>query len=55
MELVFSGLFYKMTLLYLDDVRVFERNFDEHLKRLELVFQGLAENGIKIKSKCRLF
>ena len=42
-----------MVLVYLDDVIVFGRNSDEHLKRLELVFQRLVENGLKIKgSKC---
>ena len=45
-----------MALVYLDDVIVFARNFDEHLKRLELVFQRLADNGLKIKgSKCNFF
>ena len=38
MKLVFAGLSYEMALVYLDDVIVFGRNFDEHLKRLELVF-----------------
>ena len=53
MELIFAGLFYEVALVYLDDVIVFGRNFKEHLKRLELVFQHLSENGLKIKgSKC---
>ena len=38
MEIISAGLFYDMALVYLDDVIVFGRNFDEHLKRLELVF-----------------
>ena len=49
MELIFAGLSYEVTLVYLDDVIVFGRNFEEHLKRLELVFQRLSENGLKIK------
>ena len=53
LELIFAGLSYEMPLVYLDDVIVFGRNFDEHLKRLELVFQRLEENGLKIKgSNC---
>ena len=53
MELIFAGLSYEVALFYLDDVIVFGRNFEEHLKRLELVFQRLSENGLKIKgSKC---
>ena len=43
-KFIFVGLSYKMDLVYLDDIIVFGRNFDEHLKRLELVFQSLAEN-----------
>ena len=40
----------------LDDVIVFGRNFKEHLKRLELVFQRSPENELKIKgSKCNFF
>ena len=53
MELIFAGLSYEVALVYLDDVIVFGRNFEEHLKRLELVFQRLSENGLKLKgSKC---
>ena len=45
-----------MALVYLDDHIVFGKKFDEHLKQLELVFQRLAENGIKIKgSNCNFF
>ena len=56
MELIFAGLSYEVALVYLDDVIVFGRNFEEHLKRLELVFQRLSENGLKIKgSKCNFF
>ena len=56
MEFIFVGLSYEVALVYLDDVIVFGRNFEEHLKGLELVFQRLSENGLKIKgSKCNFF
>ena len=56
MELIFAGLSYEVALVNLDDVIAFRRNFEEHLKRLELVFQRLSENGLKIKgSKCNFF
>ena len=56
MELIFAGLLYEIALVYLDNVIVFGRNFEEHLKRLELVFQRLSENGVKIKgSNCNFF
>ena len=55
-ELIFAGLSYEVALVYLDDVIVFGRTFEEYLKRLELVFQRLSENGLKIKgSKCNFF
>ena len=53
MDLIFAGFSYEVALVYLDDVIVFGRNFEEHLKRLKLV---LSENGLKIKgSKCNFF
>ena len=56
MVLIFAGLSYEVALVYLDDVIVFGSNFEENLKRLELVFQRLSENGLKIKrSKCLFF
>ena len=56
LDCIFAGLSYEMSLLYLDDVIVFGRNFDEHLKQLELIFQRLAENGLIIKgSNCIFF
>ena len=42
-----------MAIVY--DVIVFRRNFNEHLKQLELVFQRLAENGLKIEGSKSTF
>ena len=47
MELIFAGLSYEVALVYLDDVIVFGRNFEEHLQGLELVFQTLIGEWIK--------
>ena len=44
-----------MALIRLDDVIVFKRKFDEHLNRIELVFQGLVESGFKIKGSKWIF
>ena len=43
-------------LVYLDDLPVFSRTFDEHLDRLQLVLIRLKEANLKLKpSKCSLF
>jgi len=56
MELVMSGLTYDVCLLYLDDILVFSKIFDEHLDRLPTVFDRLDHYSLKLKpSKCSLF
>lgn len=43
-------------LIYLDDIIIFSRTFEEHLERLESVFQRLSSAGLKVKpSKCQFF
>ena len=43
-------------LIYLDDIVVFSSTFEEHLERLEAVFQRLQINNLKLKaSKCEFF
>jgi hypothetical protein len=56
MERCLSGLNLKICLVYLDDVIVFARTFEEMLERLEAVLRRLGEFGLKLKpSKCKLF
>jgi len=56
MELVMSGLTYDVCLVYLDDILVFSKTFDEHLERLATVFDRLNRYLLKLKpSKCSLF
>jgi len=56
MELVMSGLTYDVCLVYLDDILVFFRTFDEHLECLATVFDRLDRYSLKLKpSKCSLF
>ena len=56
MELVLKGLHWKICLIYLDDVIVMGRTFEEELERLKEVFERLARAGLKLKPKnCFLF
>lgn len=43
-------------LIYLDDIIIFSATFEEHIERLQAVFQRLQEHNLKLKpSKCELF
>jgi hypothetical protein len=56
MDLVLSGLLWKVCLVYLDDIIVFSDTFDKHLQRLGAVFSWLGDAHLKLKaSKCQLF
>ena len=56
MELVLKGLYRKICLIYLDDVIVMARTFEEELERLKQVFERLTRAGLKLKpKKCFLF
>ena len=56
MEMVLRGLNWERCLVYLDDIIVFEKSFDEALKNLTLVFERLRQAGLRLKpSKCSLF
>ena len=56
MELVLSGLSYEVCLIYLDDILVFSRTFEEHCDRLAAVFSRLEKHTLKLKAaKCHLF
>jgi len=56
MELVLSGLTWDICLVYLDDILVFSKTFEEHCDRLAAVFGRLGRHTLKLKpAKCHLF
>jgi hypothetical protein len=53
MESVLAGLTWEECLVYLDDIIIYAKSFDEHLNRLKHVLERLREGGLKIKlEKC---
>jgi hypothetical protein len=53
MDSLLSGLLFEVCLVYLDDVIVFSRSFEEHLDRLRIVFRKLREANLRLKpNKC---
>uniref|UniRef100_A0A803JFV2 Gypsy retrotransposon integrase-like protein 1 n=1 Tax=Xenopus tropicalis TaxID=8364 RepID=A0A803JFV2_XENTR len=56
MDIVLADLQGTACLVYLDDIIVIGRTWDEHLQRLSCVLQKLKEAKLKVKpSKCKLF
>ena len=54
MERCMGDLHLSKCLIYLDDVIIFSKTFEEHLERLEAVFRRLSEFGFRLKpSKCQ--
>ena len=53
MDLIMSGLHLEICLVYLDDIVVFAMSPEEHLTRLQAVFNRLKSAGLKMKpEKC---
>ena len=56
MNLVMQGLTWESCLVFLDDIIVISTTFEQHLERLNAVFQRLKTANLKLKpSKYRLF
>ena len=56
MEHVLSGLQWKVCLLYLDDIIVYSKTFEEYVERQSQVLTRLSEAGLKVASKkCHFF
>ena len=56
MESCLGDLHLSWCIIYLDDIIIFSKNPDDHITRLEGVFEKLAVAGLKLKpSKCEFF
>ena len=56
MESCLGDLHLSWCIIYLDDIIIFSKDPDNHITRLEGVFEKLAEAGLKLKpSKCEFF
>jgi len=55
-DLALAGLTWEVCLVYLDDLIVFSRTFEDHVVRLQAVFDRLRAADLKLKpTKCVLF
>ena len=53
---ILAGLTWKVCLIYLDDIIVYSKSFEEHLNALEEVFTRLFEANLKLSpKKCNMF
>ena len=56
MESCLGELHLHWCIIYLDDIIIFSRTPEDHIERLEGVFEKLAQAGLKLKpSKCEFF
>ena len=56
MKLALQGLQWQSCLIYLDDVVIFSKTFDEHIERLSTVLDRIRTAGLKLKpEKCQFF
>ena len=51
MEVVLQSLQWEICLIYLDDIIIFSKEYEEHLRRLSMVFEALKKAGLKLKPK----
>lgn len=56
MEECFDGLHLDICFIYLDDLIILSKTYEEHVERLEKIFQRLREVNLKLSpKKCEFF
>ena len=56
MEQCFEGLHLDICYIYLDDLIIFSKTFEDHIDRLEKIFQRLRDVNLKLSpKKCEFF
>ena len=56
MDLILAGLQWSNCLVYLDDIIILGKNFNDHLTNIQSVFQRIRDAGLKLKpTKCMFF
>ncbi len=56
MNNIFQYILHKHVLVYLDDIIIYSKTFDDHIEHLREVFQLIRQAGLKLKSiKCDFF
>jgi hypothetical protein len=56
MNNIFRTILYKCVVVYLDDIIIYSKTFEDHLKHLAEVFSLLADAGMRLnRKKCEFF
>ena len=56
MDITLADLLFNICLCYIDDIIIFSNTFNEHIDRLNIVFERLIKTGLKLRlDKCRFF
>ena len=55
MQVVLSGLELDCCFVYIDDILIASKSFDEHIRHLQLIFDRLRQAGLRLKPKKCLF
>ena len=52
---VFADILWKFVIIYFDDIVIFSKSFDEHIKHIRMVMKRLRQAGLQAKSTKSLF